>query len=65
MRSFGKFTDPAPPKKKNPGHQGVGGWVYNTPHPPTPTMAMYSVSHQYLFMADTIFEHLKYQLDQK
>jgi hypothetical protein len=27
--------------------------------------AMYSVSHQYLFMADTIFEHLKYQLDQK
>jgi hypothetical protein len=22
------------------------------------------VSHQYLFMADTIFEHLKYQLDQ-
>jgi hypothetical protein len=25
---------------------------------------IYSVSHQYLFMADTIFEHLKYQLDQ-
>jgi hypothetical protein len=25
---------------------------------------MYSVGHQYLFMADTIFEHLKYQLDQ-
>jgi hypothetical protein len=25
----------------------------------------YSVSHQYLFMADTIFEQLKYQLDQK
>jgi hypothetical protein len=25
---------------------------------------MYSASHQYLFMADTIFEHLKYQLDQ-
>jgi hypothetical protein len=26
---------------------------------------LYSVIHQYLFMADTIFEHLKYQLDQK
>jgi hypothetical protein len=26
---------------------------------------IYSVSHQYLFMADTIFEQLKYQLDQK
>jgi hypothetical protein len=25
---------------------------------------LYSGSHQYLFMADTIFEHLKYQLDQ-
>jgi hypothetical protein len=25
---------------------------------------IYSVSHRYLFMADTIFEHLKYQLDQ-
>jgi hypothetical protein len=28
-------------------------------------IGMYSASHQYLFMADTIFEHLKYQLDQK
>jgi hypothetical protein len=25
----------------------------------------YSVIHQYLFMADSIFEHLKYQLDPK
>jgi hypothetical protein len=28
-------------------------------------LLIYSVSHQYLFMADTIFEQLKYQLDQK
>jgi hypothetical protein len=26
---------------------------------------VYSVIHQYLFMADTVFEYLKYQLDQK
>jgi hypothetical protein len=28
------------------------------------SVPIYSVIHQYLFMADTIFEHLKYQLDQ-
>jgi hypothetical protein len=28
-------------------------------------MSKYTVIHQYLFMGDTIFEHLKYQLDQK
>jgi hypothetical protein len=28
------------------------------------SMMMYSVIHQYLFRAETIFEHLKYQLDQ-
>jgi hypothetical protein len=33
-------------------------------HNPEDANRTYSVIHQYLFMAETIFEHLKYQLDQ-
>jgi hypothetical protein len=56
------------------GGGGVGGGgrdvyyplLHNSVVPPSGKKmnTIYSVSHQYLFMADTIFEHLKYQLDQ-
>jgi hypothetical protein len=51
------------PKKKNPALD-----TFNYKDEYTGKLVLfihtYSVIHRYLFMAETIFEHLKYQLDQ-